>query len=103
MARRQSYATRLKGEEAYERQMKPYLDAGLAHAKAGGDASGIDKYTSLHERNAWLIGWRNGGGDITRKVVVTQRQRWEEEKAELMKRLAWLDERLADTSTTEHT
>lgn len=57
MPRRESYAK-------YEKRMKPFMDEGHAHAQAGGDAKGIDKYHGISERNAWLVGWRNGGGDI---------------------------------------
>jgi hypothetical protein len=98
MARRQSYASYV----AYEKRMKPYMDEGLAHAKAGGDIAGIDRYFSPDQRSAWLVGWQNGGGDITRRVVVTQRQRWEERRVALLKELTELDERLADTSGEKH-
>lgn len=45
-------------------------------------------------RMAWIRGWEFAGGDIHTKVVVTQRERWEQERAELRERLAWLDEQL---------
>jgi ribosome modulation factor len=85
----------------YEQRMKPYMEEGLAHAKAGGDVNGVEKYQGPNERSAWIVGWRNGGGDIQRGVVVTQAQRWQEERTALLQRLAWLDERLAQQHSEE--
>lgn len=48
----------------YEKRMQVYLDEGKADAEAGIGVEGIDKHSSIDRRNAWLVGWRNGGGDI---------------------------------------
>lgn len=45
-------------------------------------------------RLAWIRGWESAGGDIHTRVIVTQRERWEKERTELLDRLAWLDEKL---------
>jgi hypothetical protein len=72
---------------------------GFAAAQAGKpldameEADGAGSHPAM--RMAWIVGWEYGGGDIHRRVVVPQRQRWEEERANLVERMAWLDERLA--------
>lgn len=78
-------------------------EKGFAAALAGKPLSALDtdEPDSTYQpggRFAWISGWEFGGGDIMREVVVPQRQRWEEERAELVKRLAWLDTQLAATS-----
>lgn len=50
----------------------------------------------LGKRSAWLAGWEAGGGDILRGIVVTKRQRLEEERARLVTRLAEIDATLAN-------
>jgi ribosome modulation factor len=66
---------------------------GLAAAQAGLPKAALNEtpYTYIGSelfRNAWLIGWRNGGGDILRGVVVTKQQRLIERRTQLLAELA---------------
>lgn len=76
-----------------------WAEKGFAAAKAGKSLAALedegDTTWNPGARLAWIRGWEFGGGDIGRKVVVPQRQRWQEERAELLERLTWLDERLS--------
>ena len=74
-------------------------DKGFAAAKAGKPLSALedegDTTWMIAERFAWINGWEYGGGCIHRNVVVTQVQRWQEERENLLERIAELDEKLS--------
>lgn len=78
-----------------------YADIGFADAMAGKPLSAIDDHPDLMGwaspayRFSWIRGWEEGGGDIMRKVVVTERQRLEERRSALFAELSRIEERLA--------
>lgn len=72
---------------------------GLAAAAAGLPRTALNDtpYTYVGSelfRNAWLVGWRNGGGDIRRGVVATERERLMERRSQLLAELAKTESKL---------
>jgi hypothetical protein len=84
-----------------------YADIGFADAMAGKPLSAIDDHPDLTGwaspayRFSWIRGWEEGGGDIHRKVVVTEKQRLLERRAELLDSLARVNSRLKEIRASQ--
>lgn len=87
---------KLKTEENTPEEDQAMAD-GLAAAASGLPRTALEQapYTRLQLRNAWLVGWRNGGGDILRGVVVSKRDRLVERRSTLLAQLAEIERQLA--------
>lgn len=85
-------------------RLQPMTDKGFEAAKAGKPLSAIEEAGigpwDPASRAAWIYGWESGGGDIRLKIVVTERERLEQERAQLSARLVAIDTRLTELGKT---
>lgn len=75
-----------------------YAEIGFASAKAMKTLDAMDEEAGLYDlgaRFAWMAGWEHGGGVVSRRIVVTQRMRLEERKAEIQAELESIGVQLA--------
>lgn len=82
-------------------QCQRFADLGFAAAKAGLTKTAIDDEPDLQGfaspilRMAWIRGWEGGGGDILKGVVVTEEQRLEARRVEIVAELSRIEDRLS--------
>lgn len=82
---------------------QPYADAGFAAAKAGQPLAAIGNLFNPIARSAWLLGWEGGGGDPNKGVVVTEVERLEQTRVEMVVRLSRIENRLAELRAAGNT
>lgn len=82
-------------------------DAGFHDAKAGKPLAELENKGygpwDPGARAAWLYGWECGGGDIKRRIVVTEEQRLVERRQDLLAEMERIDARLSVLRPTQET
>jgi len=86
------------------KKLEQFKAKGMEAAKAGKPMSSISEEAGLYDivaRSGWLVGWELGGGDVTRGIVLTQRQRLEERREKALQNLKQIDDQIAALDAQE--